>query len=258
MITNDLDAFGNFDDFSDNDFRILNEATQVMGLTAGSSDAHGAGHSMTEAQELARLREQLAQANRKVELLEKSVQQAQQEKFTKEGEAAILRERLNNIEKERTELLTKTNDRLQQSETCRMTIEEEYKRTMNALKSEITFKNQEIESLTCRIDHLKIGSKSNQGTGKSKERRIDSIDIPEGFESLAITTHTKKRPISEVFAAIEAKPTVVQEVPKAVKQSNQEILDMAIAYVEFKHGITSSVQIELLISFRLRQDSDRL
>lgn len=232
----DEDPFDDLGELSEDDFRVLNAATQFMGLSSGIMNESNSMMEDTAESQIAALKEQLARANQRADQLERNMLQLQQERYTKEGEAAILRERLVKIEKERTEMLSRSTERLQQSEQSRQSIESEYRRSIDALKSEIAFKDHEIEGLAHRLDHVKISGK----TLGTKERRVESRpkdDIPEGFEHLTIKRRVPD-PTDDVVMEVFNKEIIA---PMKIEQtryepSPREILDEAFECVEFIRG----------------------
>lgn len=241
----DEDPFDDFSELSEDDFRVLNAATQFMGLSSGmQNEANSMMEDTAEAQ-IAALKEQLARANQRAEQLERSMLHLQQERYTKEGEAAILRERLIRVEKERTEMLSRSTERLQQSEQSRQAIESEYRRSIDSLKSEIAFKDHEIEGLAHRLDHIKITGKT---TG-TKERRVEPSktrrkdDVPEGFEDLTIAVQKRPQPDPVDDIVMESRSAISKEItaPPIIIQSPyepspREILDEAFESIEFIRG----------------------
>lgn len=258
----DQDPFGDFSELSEDDFRVLNAATQFMGLSSGMMNEDHSMMEDTAKAQIAALTEQLARANQRAEQLERNMLHLQQERYTKEGEAAILRERLVKIEKERTELLSRSTERLQQSEQSRQAIESEYRRSIDALKSEIAFKDHEIESLAYRLEHVKISG----NTPGTKERRVEAglvkrrNEVPEGFEDLTIGVLKRQQPdaghdivmeskSSESVSSMESRiPTTLTHAHE--EPSPREVLDEAFETIEFIRGTFATSCLLLLLSPR--------
>lgn len=233
------DPFDGFSELSEDDFKVLDAATQFMRLSTAQSNSDDTLN-INAATEIVRLKDQLALAMQRADHLEKSLVQLQQERMSKEGEASILRERLQKLEWERNEVLNKSTQKLQQSEQNKQSIEEEYKRSVEALKSELAFKDQELESLSSRLDHMRISKKATPDT-TLKERKVEfstENTIPEGFEDLTISKKSRKR---NILAETSANETITEPVhipivtPKRL--SPREILDEAIDCAEYVKGM---------------------
>lgn len=228
-----------FSDLSEDDFRILNEATQFMNLS-GPSEPTATVSVSADAQEVARMRQELALAKQTAENLEKAMIQVQQQKMTREGEVSILRERLAKNEAERGESLNRANEKVHQAEQSRQALEADYKRTVEALKSELAFKDHELESLSSRMDHLKLSSKTAPG-GFAKERRVVApvLNVPEGFEDFAQAC-VKKRSAQDPVLFEEHPEDLVIARPVATAPpatlTERQRLDQAIEYVDYISG----------------------
>ncbi len=203
----DVDPFTDFSDLSEDDFRIINQVTQHMGLSTIDDDTNS-----KEVDEVKKLREELARTKQRAEELERTMNQLQQERYTKEGEVAILRDKLSTLERERIDSAMKATQKIQQSEQERMALEEEYRKSTETLKTQLKFKDQELELITSQIDNLHIGNKENS----RKERRLDPvIEEPEGFESLK----TNKRPLPKEIPVVQ-----IAETPKRIEEPEPELL----------------------------------
>lgn len=242
MMEVEEDPFSGLSDLSEDDLRIINAATQFMCLSDSPSPSASLhprvpqGHTGKDAAhlELSSLRAQLSRATERADTLERSILQTQQERITKEGEAAVLRDRLVRLERERGEMLAQSSERLQHSEQARLRVEEEYRREIGSLRAALQFKDQEIESITHRMDHLRLSSKT---TGK--ERRVEqpavyrAKEVPEGFEELVMMQHRKKRPASPAPEHYVEQPKPMSHpVPQPVF-SPRQVLDEAMECVEY-------------------------
>lgn len=273
MMEEEEDPFAGLSDLSDDDLRIINAATQFMCLSENSSNDMQAASANNTAQlnphaEVLGLREQLARATERVETLERSILQIQQERITKEEEAAVLRDRLVRLEKERGEMLAQSIERLQHSEHSKLRIEEEYRREIGTLKAALQFKDQEIELITHRMDHLRL---SNKTSGGPKERRLEppsvvspkflSKEVPEGFEELSLM-HKKKRPASpepdfhiEKAAVLPPSPTIVP--PSKPELTPRQILDSAMECVEYVRALSHLLYHDRALVLEQKQNIHR-
>lgn len=245
---NEDDPFAGFSDLSQDDFRVLDAATQFMTVSPSTSILGANG---SDAEELIRLRAELAATKQRAEFLEKNLINLQQDKMTKEGEVAILRERLNKIEKERNDALCKTNERLQQSEQSRQAIEEEYRRATDALKSELAFKDQELESLISKMDFMRISTKAEPSTA-FKLSRVESSsfknssDIPEGFEDLSKKRTISALPISPISEDSNPREKSTDK-PRSIlpiNPSDSELLDTALRCVDAIRDISGLLKYD--------------
>lgn len=232
------DPFEGFSDLSEDDFNTIARATQFMGLNFSNCSAPKETPS-----ELAHLRGDSMQTRHRVEFLERTLRQLQQEKQTKEGEVSILRDRLGRVECEKNTALMKTCERLRESEQARRSIEEEYRRSLENLKVELAFKSQEIDSLCQRLECFNL-QKNAQAEAGSKAPKLNSqpakdmVLVPAGFEDF----NQKKRmaPLyknEEVFVAEKLSlPMPPNTEPLLCFQSERALLDEAVACVEYEWG----------------------
>lgn len=220
------DPFEGFSDLSEDDFNAITRATQFMGLNENSFN----GDQTTVINpEIHVLREELHQARHRAEGMERSLLQLHQEKMTKEGEVAILRDRLQRIEAEQQAVLMRQCERLKESEGCRRSLEEEYRRTVAGLRTEIAFKDQEIEALTGAM----------QGATLSDTKGF----IPEGFEDFGAMR--RKRPALPMLQEITRREAKVEPMNQPVLfRSERELLDEAFACVEYGWDISKLMEYD--------------
>jgi hypothetical protein len=221
------DPFEGFSDLSEDDFNAITRATQFMGL----DESNGFGNETALINpEIHVLREELHQARHRAEGLERSLLQLHQEKMTKEGEVAILRDRLQRIESEQQAVLMRQCERLKESEGSLRSLEEEYRRAVAGLRTEIAFKDQEIESLTGAM----------HGATLSDTKGF----IPEGFEDFGAMR--RKRPALPMLQEITRREATVETAPVPLFRSERELLDEAFACVEYDWDISRLMEYDYM------------
>lgn len=252
MITATVEElFEGFSDLSGDDFEAINRATQLMNLRMDASDSGDDGLAEND-----QLRLDLQAVRFRAEGLERDLLRLQQDRMTKEGEVAILRDRLTRIEEEKSALLNKACDRLRESEDARHQMEEDHRKSVASLKTEVSFKTQELESLMIQMESLKLSSNGHAHEASAKKPKAAGGEgfIPDGFaEAAAVIPGKRNLPVLQ-SAAVSSRSVAAAARPARPPSDEpcyafeQQLLDDALACVELEFSTYRTACLRLLAS----------